>query len=96
MIPGIGRWQTTTDGFYVEQNRVNVESVDVLLNKPINLLRLFHIANQKGVDIHPDALRLVTRNLALIDDCLRADPRRTACSSSCCVRERTRSARCGR
>jgi [protein-PII] uridylyltransferase len=74
MIPGIGRWQTTTDGFYVEQNRVNVESVDVLLNKPINLLRLFHIANQKGVDIHPDALRLVTRNLALIDDCLRADP----------------------
>jgi [protein-PII] uridylyltransferase len=40
----------------------------------LNLLRLFHIADQKGVDIHPDALKHVTRNLPLIDDRLRGNP----------------------
>lgn len=73
MIPGIGRWRAGADGFFVEQNRVNIDSIDVLRDQPSNLIRLFHIANQKGVDIHPDALRLVTRNLSLIDDSLRQD-----------------------
>ncbi len=74
MIPGIGRWRTSTEGFFVEQNRVNVDGVETLRDKPCNLIRLFHIANQKGVDIHPDALRHITRNLHLVDDKLRADP----------------------
>ena len=74
MIPGIGKWRAGTDGFFVEQNRVNVDGVETLRDEPSNMIRLFHIANQKGVDIHPDALRHVTRNLHLVDDCLRADP----------------------
>ncbi|MEQ1753926.1 MAG: [protein-PII] uridylyltransferase [Micropepsaceae bacterium] len=74
MIPGIGRWRAGSDGFFVEQNRVNIDGVEVFRDNPINLVRLFHIANQKGVDIHPDALRHVTRNLSLIDDNLRKTP----------------------
>ena len=74
MIPGIGRWRTGADGFYVEQNRVNIEGVEVIRDHPSNFIRLFHIANQKGVDIHPDALRHVTRNLSLVDDALRQNP----------------------
>jgi [protein-PII] uridylyltransferase len=74
MIPGVGRMRAGSEGFYVEQNRVNIDSVDVFREHPNNLLRLFHIANQKSVDIHPDALRAVTRNLSLIDDRMRADP----------------------
>ncbi len=73
MIPGIGRWRAGADGFFVEQNRVNVEGVEVFRDHPVNLLRLFHIANQKGVDIHPNALRFVTRSLSLIDDKLQND-----------------------
>jgi [protein-PII] uridylyltransferase len=74
MIPGIGRWRTGTDGFFVEQNRVSIDGVEILRDHPCNMIRLFHIANQKGVDIHPDALRHVTRNLHLVDEKLRADP----------------------
>ena len=74
MIPGIGRWRAGADGFFVEQNRVNIEGGEVFRNNPINLLRLFHIANQKGVDIHPDALRHVTRSLGLIDANLLKEP----------------------
>lgn len=74
MIPGIGRWRAGSDGFFVEQNRVNIDGVEVFRDSPINLIRLFHVANQKGVDIHPDALRFVTRNLFLIDDNLRNNP----------------------
>lgn len=74
MIPGIGRRRTGVDGFFVEQNRLSVEGVTTLTGEPRNMIRLFHIANQKDVDIHPDALRHVTRHLSLIDDRLRADP----------------------
>ncbi|MDZ4741088.1 MAG: [protein-PII] uridylyltransferase [Alphaproteobacteria bacterium] len=74
MIPGIGRWRAGADGFFVEQNRVNIDGAEVFRDHPVNLLRLFHIANQKGVDIHPDALRFVTRGLSLIDDRLMNDP----------------------
>ena len=73
IIPGIGRWRAGTEGFFVEQNRVSIDGPEVFRDHPSNLLRLFHIANQKGVDIHPDALRAVTRSLSLIDDALRAD-----------------------
>ena len=56
------------------KDRLNIDAPDVLRDDPLNLLRLFHIADQKGVDIHPDALKHVTRNLPLIDDRLRDNP----------------------
>jgi [protein-PII] uridylyltransferase len=74
IIPTIGRKNVDVEGFFIEQNRLNIEGPQVLRAKPVNFLRLFHVADQKGVDVHPDALKHVTRNLALIDDALRADP----------------------
>ena len=41
---------------------------------PVNLLRLFHVAQEHGLDVHPRALRLITQSLKLIDAKLRADP----------------------
>ena len=40
---------------------------------PVNLIRLFHVADAKGLDVHPATLRSVTRQLDLIDDNLRND-----------------------
>src|SRR3546814_5484323 len=37
------------------------------------MLRLFHLAQEQGLDIHPEALRLVRRHLKLIDSRLRND-----------------------
>ena len=74
IIPTIGRKRIDADGFFIEQNRVNIDGPEILRADPVNFLRLFYLADQKGVDVHPDALRHVTRNLSLIDDALRADP----------------------
>ncbi len=40
----------------------------------MNILRIFQVADEKSVDIHPDALRTITRSLDLITDKLRNDP----------------------
>ena len=74
LITGVGRKRVDADGFFIEQGRVNIDGPDVLRNNPVNFLRLFRIADEKGADVHPDALKHVTRNIALIDDKLRADP----------------------
>ncbi|MDP3896418.1 MAG: [protein-PII] uridylyltransferase, partial [Mesorhizobium sp.] len=41
---------------------------------PVNLLRLFWLADKHGLEYHPDAIKLVTRSLSLIDRSLRRDP----------------------
>ena len=60
--------------FAIENGRVTVSSLDVFETAPVNLLRLFWVADRNGLAIHPDATRLVTRSLKRIDAKLRADP----------------------
>ncbi|HWK44996.1 MAG TPA: [protein-PII] uridylyltransferase [Stellaceae bacterium] len=61
------------DGFRVEGERLTVARDDTFTRDPVNLLRLFQTAQANRLDIHPDALRLVTRSLKLIDPALRND-----------------------
>ncbi len=61
------------EGFDVEGGRLTVARANVFEKTPVNLLRLFRLAQQLGLDIHPKALRLVTRSLKLIDNKLRAN-----------------------
>jgi len=60
-------------GFDVEDNRLTVKSGGVFQDDPVNLLRLFYLAQNLDLDIHPRALRLVTRSLRLIDPKLRGN-----------------------
>src|SRR5487761_17643 len=64
----------TLDGFVVEGGRIDVDSEDAFRHNRVDLLRLFHVAEEHDLDIHPHALRLITHNLRLIDNNLRADP----------------------
>ncbi|HKR20071.1 MAG TPA: [protein-PII] uridylyltransferase [Stellaceae bacterium] len=64
----------TLDGFIVEGGRVDVDGEDAFRCNRVDLLRLFHVADEHDLDIHPHALRLITHNLRLIDNNLRADP----------------------
>ena len=41
---------------------------------PVNIIRLFAVADETGLAIHPDAMRLVTLSLTKIDAAMRADP----------------------
>ncbi len=60
--------------FSVEIDRITATSPDVFENDPVNLLRLFWVAERYQLAIHPDALRLVTHSLKRIDAKLRANP----------------------
>ncbi len=62
------------EGFRIEGGRLNVTGPGVYKTDPVNLLRLFYIADQNAADIHPDALKYATRSLGLIDKDLRKDP----------------------
>ncbi len=73
LLPGFLKPRTGNEDFYVENGRLNAK-LNVFRNDPVNLIRIFHVADAKGVDVHPHALRNITRSLDLITDAVRADP----------------------
>ena len=64
----------TGPGYRLRHGRLAIADEAAFLAQPINFLRLFEESLSTGMEIHPDALRLVAANLHLIDDDLRADP----------------------
>ncbi len=62
------------EGFPLEGGRLTVSGEDVFSERPIDILRLFHVAQAHDLDIHPTALRAITRNLDCIGPELRRDP----------------------
>lgn len=64
----------TTGDFVVENGRITVTGPGVFAKDPVNLIRLFFVADRHGLAIHPDATRHVTHALKLIDANLRANP----------------------
>jgi [protein-PII] uridylyltransferase len=73
ILPGFLKPRSTGDDFYVENGRLTADPV-IFRQDPVNILRIFQIADAKQVDIHPDALRTITRSLDLINDKVRANP----------------------
>ena len=60
-------------GFIEDGGRLSVEGVEVFEKDPVNLLRLFVIADRRDLDLHPDAFTAVTRTLHLITPKVRRD-----------------------
>src|SRR5215471_12915362 len=67
-------FKKVVEGFPVEGERLDVASETAFRDDPVNLIRLFYVADQHGLDIHPHALRLITQSLKLVDAKLRGDP----------------------
>lgn len=63
-----------SEGFIIDNNRLNVENDEAFESDPVNLIRLFWLADRRNLAIHPDATRLATRSLTLIGPSLRNDP----------------------
>ncbi len=57
--------------FVVENNRIRLVRGDVFRRDPVNLIRIFHLAQKHNLAFHPDAMRAMTRSLKLIDAKLR-------------------------
>ena len=60
-----------TEVFVVDYNRINVADENVFKRDPVNLIRIFHLAQKYNLAFHPDAMHLATRSLRLIDQGLR-------------------------
>ncbi len=60
-----------TEDFIVDYNRINVADENVFKRDPVNLIRIFHLAQKYNLAFHPDAMHLATRSLRLIDQRLR-------------------------
>jgi [protein-PII] uridylyltransferase len=61
-------------GFHIDGGRLSVDGPQTFENDPSNLIRLFKIADQRDLDLHPDAFTAATRTLHLISSKVRRDP----------------------
>jgi len=74
-LPTRGRKAAIVEpGFVLEGGRLGVVGPNVFEDDPINLLRLFKIADRHDLDLHPDAFTAATRRLGLITSRVRRDP----------------------
>ncbi|HUZ73107.1 MAG TPA: [protein-PII] uridylyltransferase [Stellaceae bacterium] len=71
------RWglrKRSVAGFKVDGGRLDIVNEHAFRDDPVTFIRLFHAAEENGLDIHPHTLRLITQSLKRIDAELRADP----------------------
>jgi [protein-PII] uridylyltransferase len=62
-----------TSDFIIDNHRINIVDDTVFERDPVNLIRLFWLADRHGLEFHPDAMQLVTRSLGLVTRELRRD-----------------------
>jgi [protein-PII] uridylyltransferase len=72
-LGGFAWLRRSVEGFEVEGGRLGVPDPAILAKEPIQILKLFRVAQRHKLDIHPAALQAVTRHLKLVKT-LMADP----------------------
>ncbi len=70
--------QKLPQGFKLENGRIGVAANDTFSADPANMLRIFWVASESLLEIHPDALKLMRKSFRLIDDTLRHDGKANA------------------
>jgi [protein-PII] uridylyltransferase len=63
-----------TKDFVIDTDRLTVAGPDVFQRDPVNMIRLFWLADRLNRAIHPDATRLLSQSLGLADAELRRNP----------------------
>jgi len=72
-------WKREIEGFPLIGGRLNLPTERHFRDHPLDMIRLFRLAQQEGAAIHPLALQAMTRNLKLIGRNLRENPKADAC-----------------
>ncbi len=62
-----------SEDFVVDNNRINIADADAFRRDPVNLIRIFRLAQKHNLAFHPEAMRAAKRSLKLIDQKLRED-----------------------
>src|SRR5271166_6403628 len=69
-----GAGRRSLGGFVLDGEWLTIPAEYFLKKDPVALLRLFHVAQEHDLDIHPRALRAASQSLNLIDERLRENP----------------------
>jgi [protein-PII] uridylyltransferase len=74
--PGMDREEGADVGeFIIREGRLDFAHATQIREDPVRLLRFFHMAASRRLDLHPEAVARIGRTLYLIDDEFRSDPR---------------------
>ena len=76
-LPTFRRRPKYLHGFTIDRGRLSVPDEHWFEADPVRLIELFALAAKEGMDIHPNAMRLATRDARLVDQ-VRDDPRANA------------------
>ncbi len=63
-----------TSDLIIDNDRINMADAEVFSRDPVNLIRIFCLADKTGLSLHPDATQAITRALKYVDADLRKDP----------------------
>ena len=72
--PLFGLLNRDIEGFPVASGWLGIPGPRHFAQNPIDMLRIFEVAQRNGLDIHPDALQAMTRSLRRINKKVRDDP----------------------
>lgn len=73
-LPRLGLRNRKIGGFEAQAGRLNVADEEHFAENPADMINIFRVAQQEGLDIHPNALRLVRRHRKKINKQVRNDP----------------------
>jgi len=59
--------------FIIDNQRINIADENVFVRAPVQLLRIFQLSDQYGLQLHPHALQVISRSLKLVNTRLRED-----------------------
>jgi len=77
-LPTLRRRPKRLAGFMLDRGRLAIPDDEFFRADPIRLLELFALAAREQLEVHPKAMRAASRDAALIDRKVRADPRANA------------------
>ena len=63
-----------SEDFFDDNNRLTIAGPEIFARDPLNLIRMFRLAQKHNLVLHPDAMRAATKSLRLIDHKLRQNP----------------------
>ncbi len=77
-FPRFGLLSRQVEGFRIDGDRINFQDTGDIKADPVNLIRIFHVAHERRLEVHPHALRQITRDLKLVNQDLRENPEANA------------------
>ena len=73
-LPKMSRGSSLPKHFQLEAGRLDLADPGAFAEDPVNFIRIFKLAAQQGIEIHPDALKRMQGSLRRIDDAVRLSP----------------------